>query len=468
MTTGSIVPKLFTLTWPLVIGNLLQTVYNLADMFWVGRVSGAAVAAVSLMFPLSFMFISTAMGITAATIALVSQHIGAGNQSMADKVVAQTALLTTVVATVLGALGLLFRESILTTIGASGQVYIEALAYIEIIFLSLPFTFLFFAFRGSLQGAGDTKTAMWLMVLSAGINVVLDPVLILGWGPFPALGTQGAAIATFASRAFVAVAGLYLLLRGGYGVNLNPRELLPDWELQKQLVSIGYPATIDGWARSFAAVVMVGLVAQFSVAAIAAYGVGVRLMSVTWTISGGVGQATATGVGQNLGSNRPERAVEVTWKAMVATMALLFGIAGVVTTFPAAAIRLFIDDPAVITEGIVFLRIIAPFWAFFGGVMVIQGAFRGAGTTKAAMMLSLLSRWILRVPVALVLAFAWSFTIPGSTFTVTALDWGVEGLWWAYATGGFLSFLFAVWWFKLGTWRGGAITNTEYSAEPTD
>ena len=468
MTTGAITPKLLTLAWPLVLGNLLQTFYNLADMFWVGRVSGDAVAAVSLMFPLSWMFVSTAMGITAATIALVSQHIGAGNQQRADRIVAQTAVLTTVVGTALAAIGLAFRRPLLTTIGARDAVYTEALAYIEIIFLSLPLTFLFFAFRASLQGAGDTKTAMWLMVLSAGLNVVLDPFFILGWGPFPELGTQGAAVATFIARAFAAGAGVYILVRGGYGVELRLRELRPDWELQRKLVGIGYPATIDGWARSFAAVVMAAFVARFSVAAIAAYGIGVRLMSVSWTVSGAVGQATATGVGQNLGANTPSRAVEVTWKATLATMALLFAAAGLVVTFPAVAIGIFIDDPDVIAEGIVFLRIIAPFWAFFGGVMVIQGAFRGAGVTKVAMVLSFLSRWLFRIPVALVLAFGWAYTIPGTGLTLAGLDWGVEGLWWAYAVGAFGSFVVAVVWFRRGTWKGGVIETDRSVDRPTD
>ena len=466
MTTGAITPKLLTLAWPLVLGNLLQTFYNLADMFWVGRVSGDAVAAVSLMFPLSWMFISTAMGITAATIALVSQHIGADNPKQANRVVAQTTLLTTAVGTVLAAIGLAFREPLLRAIGAEDQVFVEALAYIEIIFLSLPLIFLFFAFRAALQGAGDTKTAMWLMVFSAGLNVVLDPFFILGWGPFPELGTQGAAVATFIARGVAVVAGVYILLRGGYGVELNVRELWPDWEIQRKLVDIGYPATIDGWARSFAAVVMAGLVAQFSVAAIAAYGIGVRLMSVSWTVSGAMGQATATGVGQNLGASTPARASEVVWKATAATMAILFVAAGLVVAFPAAAIGVFIDDADVIAEGVVFLRIVAPFWAFFGGVMVIQGGFRGAGVTKVAMVLSFLSRWIFRIPVALVLAFGWSYAVPGTGLTVAGLEWGVAGLWWAYAVGALLSFVVAVFWFRRGTWTGGVV-DSEQSAEST-
>nr|WP_320443104.1 MATE family efflux transporter [Halosolutus halophilus] len=457
MTTGGIPPKLLELAWPLVLGNLLQTVYNLADMFWVGRVSAEAVAAVSLMFPLSWMFVSTAMGITAATIALVSQYVGADDDRMADRVVAQTILLTLAVSTVLAAIGLAFRRPLLWLIGARDQVFVEALAYIEVIFLALPLTFLFFAFRSSLQGAGDTKTAMWLVFVSAGINVVLDPFFILGWGPFPALGTRGAAIATFVSRGLATAAGIYILLDGGYGVRLRIGDLTPDLAIQKQLIDIGYPATIDGWARSFASVAMAGFVARFGAAPTAAYGIGVRLMSVTWAVSGAVGQATATGVGQNLGAKTPDRAAAVARTATAATMVFIFVVAAVLVAFPAQAIRLFVADPAVIAEGVVFLRITAPFWALFAGVMVVQGALRGAGNTKAAMALSFLSRWVFRIPVALVLAFAWTVTVPGIGVTIGALGWGIEGIWWAYSFGMTVSFVVAVAWFRLGTWREGVI-----------
>jgi putative MATE family efflux protein len=460
MTEGAIAPKLAHLAWPLVLGNLLQTFYNLADMFWVGRVSPEAVAAVSLMFPLSWMFVSTAMGITAATIAVVSQHVGAGEDRRADRVVAQTVLLTIAVSVALAALGLLFRRPLLALIGARGQVFVDALAYIEVIFLALPFTFLFFAFRASLQGAGDTKTAMWLMLLSAGLNVVVDPFLILGWGPFPAWGTFGAAVATFVSRGAVTAAGIAVLLHGGYGVKLWPGDLAPDPAILRKLVDVGSPATLDGWARSFAAVVMAGFVARFGAAPTAGYGIGVRLMSVSWSVAGAVGQATATGVGQNLGARTPDRAARVTYVATGATMALLFAAAALVVAFPAQAMLIFIDDPAVVEEGIVFLRVVAPFWAFFGGVMTVQGGFRGAGHTTAAMALSFLSRWVLRVPVAIVLAFAWSVTLPGG-LAVAGLDWGVVGVWWAFAFGAFGSFIVAVAWFRRGTWREGVIDRGE-------
>jgi putative MATE family efflux protein len=461
MTTGRIAPKLAHLAWPLVLGNLLQTVYNVADMFWVGRVSPEAVAAVSLMFPLSWMFVSTAMGITAATIALVSQHVGAGEDRRADRVVAQTILLTLAVSSALATLGLAARRPLLTLIGARGDVFVEALAYIEVIFLSLPFTFLFFAFRAALQGAGDTKTAMWLMLLSAGLNVVIDPVFILDWGPFLGWGTFGAAVATFISRGAATAAGIYVLLRGGFGVRLRIGDLRPDFDILRKLVDVGYPATLDGWARSFAAVVMAGFVARFGAAPTAAYGIGIRLMSISWSVAGAVGQATATGVGQNLGAKTPDRAARVTWVATAATMGILFAAGALAFAFPARAMLIFIDDPAVVAEGVVFLRVVAPFWAFFGGVMVIQGGFRGAGDTRIALALSLLSRWVLRIPVAVVLAFAWTATLPLVGLTVGGFGIGVEGVWWAFSVGAFGSFVLAIAWFRRGTWREDIVEERE-------
>ncbi len=467
MTTGAIAPRLAQLAWPLVLGNLLQTFYNLADIFWVGRVGPDAVAAASLMFPLSWLFVSTAMGITAATIALVSQHVGAGDDRQADRVVAQTLLLTLAVSSALAALGYAFRRELLTLIGAEGRVFTEALAYIEVIFLSLPFIFLFFAFRASLQGAGDTKTAMWLMVLSAGLNVVLDPFLILGWGPFPEMGTRGAAWATFIARGFAVAAGIYVLLRGGFGVRLRLRDLRPDRSILARLIDIGYPATIDGWARSFASVVMAAFVAPFGTAAIAAYGIGLRLMSISWTVSGAAGQATATGVGQNLGATTPDRAKRVTHVATGGTMAVLFAVAAACVLAPELFLGVFIDDADVIEEGVLFLRITAPFWAFFGGTMVIQGAFRGAGQTKVAMALSFLSRWVFRVPIAIVLAFS-TVTIPGTVLVIdVGPSIGVAGIWIAYAVGALASFLVAVFWFRLGRWTDG-IVDSASADDPSD
>jgi putative MATE family efflux protein len=299
------------------------------------------------------------------------------------------------------------------------------------------------------------------------MNVVVDPFFILGWGPFPAMGTRGAAWATFLARAFATAAGVYVLLRGGYGVKLHVRDLRPDPEILTKLVRVGYPAAIDGWARSFAAVVMAAFVTPFGTAAIAAYGIGVRLMSVTWTVAGAVGQATSTGVGQNLGASTPDRAASVTWVATGGTMAVLFVAGGLAVAFPEVMMGVFIDDPEVIAEGEVFLWYIAPFWAFFGGTMVLQGAFRGAGQTKVAMALSFLSRWVFRVPVAIALAFT-TVTVPLVGTVDVGPSVGVRGIWAAFSVGASASFVVAVFWFRLGRWTEGIIEGDRTGAEFED
>jgi putative MATE family efflux protein len=447
MTTGAITPKLAQLAWPLVVGNLLQTAYNLADMFWVGRVGAESVAAVSLMFPTAWLFVSVAMGITAAAVALVSQHIGAGDDRAAEHAVGQTVVLTVAVAVGLALVGYALREPLVWLIGARDLVYDLSLAYIEIIFAAIPFTFLFFAFRAVLRAAGDTKTAMWLVAVSAGLNIVIDPFFILGWGPFPAMGVRGAAIATFIARAFAAAAGFYILLDGGWGIRLRLRDLRPDPTVLRKLVDIGYPGTADGLLRSLAAVAMAALVARFGPIVTAAYGIGLRMMSVSWTVSGAIGQAAATGVGQNLGARTPDRAETVAWRATAAAMAALFGFGALAFGFPAELMRVFIADAAVIREGILFLRIGAFSWGFFGGLMVIQGAFRGAGFTKHAMVLSLLSRWVFRIPVMALLAFP--------------LGLGAAGLWWGYALTTVAAFAVGVVWFNRGNWKAGVLEDDE-------
>jgi len=459
MTTGAITPRLARLAWPLVVGNLLQTAYNVADMFWVGRVSAEAVAAVSLMFPTAWLFVSVAMGITAAAVAVVSQHVGAGRERRAEVAVAQVVVLAVAVAVALALLGFLLREPIVRIVGARGLVFDLSIEYIEVLFVTIPFTFLFFAFRSVLRAAGDTKTAMWLVGASAGLNIAIDPLFILDTDPlfgfdaaFLGLGVRGAAIATLISRVFAAVVGLYILLDGGWGIRLRARDLRPDPAVLRRLIEVGTPGTADGLLRSLSAVALAALVARFGPIVTAAYGIGLRLMSVSWTVSGALGQAAATGVGQNLGARTPDRAASVAWRATAGAMVVLFAFGGVAFAFPAGAMRIFIDDPAVIEAGVEFIRIIAVSWAFFGGLMVLQGAFRGAGYTKQAMALSAISRWIFRIPVMWLLAYP--------------LGWDEIGLWWGYTITAIASFVVGAAWFARGGWRDGVVEEDEDGQPP--
>src|SRR5690606_17630141 len=207
-TQGPIPANLLRLAWPLVAGNLLQTVYNLVDMFWVGRLGATEVAAVSIVFPTDWLLVSMGMGITVAGATFVSQWTGAKRPREADRVAAQTVSVAIITALILASMGHVLRLPLLRLMGATGDVFPHALSYMTVIIWSVPFTFLFFAFRSSLRGAGDTMRAMYLTVFSNVLSVVLVPILVFGWGPAPALGVGGAAWATLISRALAGLVGL--------------------------------------------------------------------------------------------------------------------------------------------------------------------------------------------------------------------------------------------------------------------
>ncbi|MFS8542595.1 MAG: MATE family efflux transporter [Limnochordales bacterium] len=380
-TQGPIPANLIRLAWPLVAGNLLQTVYNLVDMFWVGRLGATQVAAVSIVFPTDWLLVSIAMGITVAGAALVSQWTGARQPREADRVAAQTVSVAVLAALALACLAHWLRLPLLRLMGAEGEVFPDALAYMTVIIWTVPFTFLFFAFRSSLRGAGDTLRPMYLSVFSNVLNVVLDPILIFGWGPVPALGVAGAAWATLIARALAGLVGLGYLLSGQLAIRVRPGDLVPRWPIARELLRLGLPASLDGAARSFSAVAMVAIVARLGPVATAAYGIVNRVMSMVWTTSAAVGQAVATGVGQNLGAGRLGRSRRVAWTG-VALDLLLLGAGGLASVALAPVImQVFVNDADVVAQGTAFLRVVGWSFGFAGGVQVVQGAFQGAGRT---------------------------------------------------------------------------------------
>lgn len=452
LTAGAISMKMVKLAAPLVAGNILQTVYNLVDMFWVGKLGAADVAAVSIVFPTAWVLISMAMGITIAGAALVSQWTGADEPEKASFAAAQMLVLATVVATILAGTAYSGRFALMAFLGATGELFEPTQAYLSIIFWSVPFTFIFFSFQSALRGVGDTMRPMYLVIASNLLNMVLDPLLIFGVGPLPALGVAGAAWATLLARALVAFVGLWILFWPGGAITLKLPQLIPHWPTQHQLLEVGIPGGIDGAARSFSAVAIVAMVTRFGPAATAAYGIGIRVMSLVWTISGAVGQAAAVGVGQNLGAEQPKRAERVAWVGTAGAL-LVVGCLGVVAViFAPAIVKIFVNTEAVVAEGTSFLRISGWGFGLAGALMVIQGAFQGAGRTGYAMVLSLLNRWILRIPVAILLAWT--------------LGWGAAGLWWSFLLADAAGFALGASWLKWRPWQQSLISKEDVPPAP--
>jgi len=417
LTEGPILPALITLSWPMMVGNLLQTAYNLADTLWLGRVGAAAVAAISMSFPIVFFLISWAGGFTVAGTALVAQHTGAGDKDGANLVASQTLTFVGILAVVLGTAGYLLAEWAMTVMGAGPAVLPDATAYLRIIFMGVPFMFGFFLFSSLLRGYGDTITPMKLMIASTVLNIVLDPLLIFGWFGFPEMGVPGAALATIVSRGLATIVALWLLFGGKTGLEISLDRMRPRWAVIKKIIVVGFPSAIEQSTRAFGFATMTGIVALFGTNTVAAYGIGNRINSLLFMPASAIGMGATTMMGQNLGAGKPSRAEKSTWLASGFTAGLLTLAGAVIFVFAKPIVILFNDNPEVIMYGTRYLRTIAFSLGLAGAMFSLNGSFRGAGRTTTAMVLSLLSLWGLRVPLARYLS--------------VNLGMAQDGLWWA-------------------------------------
>jgi putative MATE family efflux protein len=477
VTDGALLKPLVVLALPIVLAQLLQVGYNLADTFWVGRLGQEAVSALSYSFPIVFLMISVAGGFTVAGTVLVAQNKGAGNDDRVDYVAGQTIAFVFLVATGFSVLGYLLTPTLMGLVGASpGSLeYALAVEYTRTIFVGIVFMFGFFVFQALLQGWGDTRTPLYLMALSVALNVVLDPFLILGfennvllttlgldglqvWAfdltGFAGFGVQGAAVATVFSRAVATAVAMAWLFSGAVGIHLSVDDLKLDLEMVKRIVSLGAPASVEQSTRALGITVLTALVALAGDDAVAALGIGNRINSLVFLPALGLARGTETVVGQNLGSDQADRAKRaVGYSSTIVTVVL--ALAGLVAyAFAEPITAVFIpDSPAVIAIGADYLRIIGPTFLFIGVFQVVQGGFRGSGSTRTAMAFAILSLWVFRLP-------------PAYVFLRT-LDAGATGVWYAIALSNVLAMVAAVGWFLRGRWAENVVDESP-AAAPTD
>ncbi len=434
------IPKtLFKLSWPIMVGNTMQVLYNLADTFWVGKLGADSVAAISVGFPLVFLLISIGGGMTIAGTTLVAQYTGSDNKKMADHAAGQIFTLVVFLSLIFGTAGFIFDRTILGWIGAPASIMDQAVAYLDIIFAGVAFMFIFFVFTALLRGVGDTKTPMKMMVFSTVFNIILDPFIILGWGFFPQMGVRGAAIATVLSRALAGIYGVYLLFEGKKGIKLSLENLIPDLEVQKQIIKLGTPSAAEQSVIALGMTFLMGIVSEFGTLAVAAYGIGNRILSVVMMPMRGLSMATTTMVGQTVGADDPDRAEKIAWTAVGLTFGLMTALILITQVFPAQIIAVFNDNSEVVAIGVDFLKIVGLSFGFLGVRIVIGGSFRGAGNTVAAMVLAVVALWGFRVPLARLLSDYFQL--------------GTTGIWWGMFMSNLLSALIGAFWFKKGSWK---------------
>ncbi len=467
LTDGELVRPMFRLAWPLVVIQLLQVAYNVGDTFWLGALSPDAVGALSLAFPLIFFLISIGGGFTAAGAILVAQHTGA-ESGEGGLIAGQTLSFISSVAVVLGVAGYFLTDPMLALLPADPetQAQIVPLAgdYMRVFFLGMPFLFGFFIFVSLMRGYGNTHAPMRVMLVSVVVNLAIDPLLIFGVGPLPRLEIQGAAVATVVSRAIATGIGFYVLFYTDVGPDIEADHLVPRLEYVSKITRLGVPTAAEQSMSSLAMIAMTAMVATFPPAVVAAYGLGNRLISLAFLPAMGMGQATDTIVGQNLGADRPGRAEKATWLASSAIAGIMLAAGAVAFLIPESIVGVFLTADVegraeTLAYGTTYLQVAAIMFVFMGVLQVILGAFRGAGNTKTALVFSVVTLWIARVPVSYYLIFV--------------AGWGTTGIWIGVVAGDVVGALAAIAWFTRGTWKeaivdedGGERSREEEEDEP--
>ena len=454
LTEGSILKSLIALSIPIIFVNLLQTAYQLTDTFWVGRLGTEAVAAVSISFPIIFLIISLGGGLAMAGTILVAQYKGRENKKAVDHIASQTILAVVLISIVLATIGYALSPFLIHLMNVETAVFSSAVLYMKISFIGMVFMFTYMVFQSLMRGVGDVKTPVYIVLGTVLLNLILDPLFIFGYGFIPAFGVAGAAIASIGTQGLAAIIGIALLLKGKHKIQLHLSDLRPDWILIKKMFKIGFPASIEQSARALGMTVMTFLVASFGTLTLAAYGIGSRILSFVLIPAMGLSMATSTLVGQNIGAGKIERAEKVT-KLSASIGFIILTIIGIIMFLFAKQIStIFIPgEIETIQSSALFIKIMALSFGFIGIEMSLNGLFRGSGNTMISMVLSIVSLWVLRFPLAYIL----------SQHTVLA----ELGLWIAFPVTNVLAAIISMVWFMKGTWKQKQITEEIKLTEKT-
>ena len=470
LTSGGIAKPLFYLSLPIIITNLFQTAYNLADTFWLGQYSTTALSAISFAFPMVFLLISLALGLSVAGSVLVAQHVGAGQERRAEYAASQTVVYAVIASVILGAFGYLLVDDYLDLLGAAPAIASLATGYMQVYSIGLVAVFGFAVFVSLMRGYGDTITPMLVMFGSVVLNIVLDPLLIFGFQNNPLFGylgargletwlfgltsytgsgIEGAAIATVFSRALAFAVGIAIMFWGTRGVKIRLREMVPDLSFARKMSDIGVQASVEGAARAISINLLLFIIAAFPETIVSAYGIGTRVFSVVFLPAIALSQGIETMTGQNVGAKKQDRAAETNhFGARIMLVGLTaFGVLVWFTARPIAAV--FTYDPAVVDATATFLRYAAPTFGLIGVMRAYTGGFRGAGKMLVAAVISIASLGAVRLPIA------WLGT--------NAL--GATGLWVAFAASNVIGGVLAYLWFRRGTWREVDLTDADIGAD---
>lgn len=399
---GNMYKVIVTLALPIMLNNLIQTLYNLVDGMWISKLGSVEFAATSYVWPINFLFTSLGIGIAIAGTSILSQYIGASRYKTANEYAVQFVVISFLFAILFAAFGYIFTPLIVKMMGAKGDIAYYGEIYLRITFLDLPFTFFIFNYNAIMNSQGNTVMPTVLGAISGVLNAVLDPIFIFTFN----MGVAGAAIATIISKALLAIVGLILLMNSKEGIRISFSKFRFDKRKIRRIIKIALPSSIGQSGSAMGFMVLNIFIASYGTATIAAFGMVNKITSLIMQPSMGVGEAITSIAGQNLGYGQLDRVKEAFNKAMIITLA--FSVVGSVLLFiyNTPIIYFFVrsrDDQKVIIESIEYLRIISLFIPLMGVFSILKGIFEGTGDTKYSMHMEIGRLWLVRLPMILVL-----------------------------------------------------------------
>jgi putative MATE family efflux protein len=430
---------IFLLAVPMILELILESTFAVVDIYFVGRLGASAVATVGLTETYLYLLYSIGMGLATAVTAIIARRVGEKNMEDAGTSAIQAIFLALLASLPFAIAGIFYAKDLLMLMGADSWAVAEGYRYTQWMLGGNAVIMLLFIINAIFRGAGDAAIAMRILWISNGINILLDPLLIFGWGFIPALGIEGAAIATNIGRGVGVLTQLWLLFKGGKHIKASLSQLYWDAAIVLNI----FRTSLGGIGQMIVAmtswIFLMRILADVGSEAVAGATIALRIMMFTMMPAWGLSNAAATLVGQNLGAGNPDRAETAVWKIGFYNMIFLVGVAILYFSFNYSLMRIFTDDPKVISIGAEWLRILSYSYFVYGWWMVSTQAFNGAGDT--------------RTPTKINLVFFWLIQIPLSWFLAIYLGWEHSGVFWGVFISETSVGLFTLWLFTKGSWK---------------
>ncbi|MBT8507857.1 MATE family efflux transporter [Methanomicrobiaceae archaeon CYW5] len=442
LTEGSIPRGLMAVAAPIIVGNILQGLVEVADLFFVGRLSPEAIAGVALSLTVIFVLMTVVIGLNGGTTAFVSRYYGKGDYEDAGRVLVQSLAIGFVFSVLISIVGVLWTEDILLLLGADAMVAAEGSAYLTILSLGIAALVEFWIIATFFQSIGDSTTPLIIIAIINILNIILNPVFIFGWFGLPAMGVAGAAMATVLTRTIGLCTGIALLspLNAQMGFT---RHLHIDPPLIRRILKVAIPNMVQSGIRSVTFLIMFTIVTAYGTYALSAYGIVNRLETMVLMPGFGIATAAAVMVGQNLGAGDPARAEQSVWTATAIYGAFMVAMTAFFLVFGASLVGFF--DPSGMSESIAlsYVQVVSPFYVFLAAALVLSFALNGAGDTKKPMYAGIISYFIVQIPLAILL--------PDVTGT------GIRGVWYAMVVGLLVQLVALYLMFQTGKWKETSI-----------